>query len=63
VEKVNGANAAELTSAISKQSKNANIIDVAPQSQGPDAPLESINDRLKRLTTMAPAVLFMKGMV
>ena len=59
--RINGANAPELTKLVEKYSRQAPFASshVAPVSYQP--PKEDLKTRLKKLTTMAPVMLFMKG--
>ncbi|KNE70825.1 Grx4 family monothiol glutaredoxin [Allomyces macrogynus ATCC 38327] len=68
VERVNGANALELTNAVEKYAKTATSSNAAPASADKAAssapePLSAaaMDARLKQLINMAPMVLFMKG--
>jgi Grx4 family monothiol glutaredoxin len=62
VDRVEGANAAHLTRLVEQYSQQAQLTDgLQVVQQAPSAAKETLQQRLQRLTTMAPVVLFMKG--
>ncbi|XP_066937179.1 glutaredoxin-3 [Macrobrachium rosenbergii] len=56
VDRVDGANAADLTSKVKVQAAKTSLVSTAPA-----APAEDLNTRLKRLINSAKCMLFMKG--
>lgn len=56
IDRVDGANAADLTTKVKTQAAKSSLVSTAPA-----APVEDLNTRLKRLINSAKCVLFMKG--
>lgn len=58
VERVEGANAAELTNKVKTQAAKASLMSCAPTASTPE---EDLNTRLKKLINSSKCILFMKG--